>query len=110
MSQRRLEQRCASCYCPRPTGYATPDISGLQCDHAGRPARVRDDGAVFHRDFGNAASTGHAFGEQAHDAVDAARRTIAEAINAQPDEIIFTSGATESDNLAIKGTARRHEG
>jgi cysteine desulfurase len=58
--------------------------------------------------FGNAASTGHAFGADALHAVDAARSTIARAINARPEEIIFTSGATESDNLAIKGTARRH--
>src|SRR3954447_7566677 len=56
--------------------------------------------------FGNAASTGHSFGAQAQGAVEAARQTIARALNAQADEIVFTSGATESDNLAIKGTAR----
>src|SRR5262245_28186974 len=59
--------------------------------------------------FGNAASTGHAFGTQARDAVETARRKIATALNASPDEIIFTSGATESDNLAIKGIARLHD-
>src|SRR5262245_21661211 len=56
--------------------------------------------------FGNAASTSHAFGVQARAAVDAARRTIADALNVAPDEITFPSGATESDNLAVKGTAR----
>jgi cysteine desulfurase len=60
--------------------------------------------------FGNAASAGHRFGAEALAAVTRARETIAGHLNAAPDEIVFTSGATESDNLAIKGVARLHGG
>jgi len=59
--------------------------------------------------FGNPASRSHRFGWQAEEAVDVARNQVAALVNADPREIVFTSGATEADNLAIKGAAHARQ-
>ena len=60
-------------------------------------------------DFGNASSTDHVYGARAAEAVETAREKVARSLGASPEEVVFTSGATESDNLAVSGIVSRKD-
>ncbi len=70
-----------------------------------RVARAMAECLTIESNFGNPASRSHQFGWKAEEAVEDARRNVADLINCDPREIVWTSGATEADNLAIKGAA-----
>ncbi|RON89144.1 aminotransferase class V-fold PLP-dependent enzyme [Pseudomonas fluorescens] len=71
-----------------------------------RVIQVMIDCLGFHGNFGNPASSSHAFGQQARHTVEQARRQVAELVGAEAGQIVWTSGATESNNLALKGVAQ----
>ena len=71
-----------------------------------RVIQVMIDCLGFHGNFGNPASSSHAFGQQARQTVERARQQVAELVGADASQIVWTSGATESNNLALKGVAQ----
>ena len=90
--------------------------AGIYLDYAAttpvdpRVARVMNDFLTVEGAFGNPASATHSFGQSAAEAVEQARREVSEFLSSKPEEIVWTSGATEAINLALKGAAMARPG